>query len=132
MPDADRWVRTQSPPQCPGINYESTEESGVVEFTDGETYDAASQELCYLGSDTASTPVDLVEDFDCESYVETAPTSDGYPYLVINTRETKTWNLGTSITGGLSCPEQLVSWCRLCNVFHVSLIYQLFSLSGLS
>ena len=87
MPDADRWVRTQSPPQCPGINYESTEESGVVEFTDGETYDAASQELCYLGSDTASTPVDLVEDFDCESYVETAPTSDCLLYTSPSPRD---------------------------------------------
>lgn len=97
------------PPQCPGIHYDTSEESGVVVFTGGATFNTASEELCYLGSETTSAPVDLVEDFDCESYVGTAPRTDDYPYLVINTRETKTWNLGTSITGGLSCPEQLVS-----------------------
>lgn len=105
------------PHQCPGIHYDISEESGVVVFTGGATFNTASEELCYLGSETTSTPVDLVEDFDCESYVETAPRTDDYPYLVINTRETKTWNLGTSITGGLSCPEQLVSSPLLLCIF---------------
>lgn len=95
--------------QCPGIQFLS----GEVEFTDGATYNTASRALCYLGSQTA-TPVDLVEEFDCKSYLETAPrTPDGDPYLVIDTRETKTWNLGSSITGGFSCPINLVSCCLL-------------------
>ena len=85
----------------------------MVEFTDGVTYNTVSEELCYLGSQATATPVDLVENFDCESYVQTAPRTDDFPYLVIDTMETKTWNLGTSVTGGLSCPEQLVSLCFL-------------------
>ena len=99
---------TRLPQQCPGIEFSS----GEVELVDGATYNIARRELCYLGSQTAA-PVDLAEEFDCESYEETAPTTDGHPYLVIDSRETKTWNLGTSFTGGLSCPANLVSWCLL-------------------
>lgn len=106
--NADGWVPTPSSQQCPGIEYLS----GEIDFTDGAIFNTASRDLCYLGSQTA-TPVDVVEEFDCESYVETAPTLDGHPYLVINSRETKTWNLGTSITAGFSCPVHLVSWCLL-------------------
>lgn len=53
--------------------------------------------------------MDVTEDFDCEAYVATTPSSDGYPYLVLDTGDVKTWNLGSSVTGSFSCPEQLVS-----------------------
>lgn len=113
--NADRWIPTRSPLQCPVIRYDS----GVIELVDGATYNSASRDLCYLGLQ-AATPVDLVEDFDCESYVETAPRMYDLPYFAINSREIKTWNLRTSITGGLSCPEQLVSWCLI--VAYVELV----------
>lgn len=111
-------LTSRCPQQCPGIHYvsslyEYSAETGEVVFTGGSTFDTVSQELCYLGSETTSTPVDVVEDFDCEAYNETAPSTDGYPFLVIDTMKIKTWNLGNSITGGLSCPVQLVSWYHL-------------------
>lgn len=85
----------------------------VIEFTDGATYNTVNEELCYLGSQTTSTRVDLVENFECESYVETAPRTDDYPYLVINTMDTKTWDLGTSIIVPRTAGE-LAPPCGVC------------------
>lgn len=89
--------------QCPGIEFTD----GEIVFDGAETYTSASTELCYLGTSTdGSTPTDLVEEFDCEAYSETAPTSNDLPILVIDTQEIKSWDFGSG--GGFSCPTQMV------------------------
>lgn len=102
--------------QCPGIHFDT----GEVVFTDGATYTEASQELCFLDTDDAATTTtggtsggreERVEDFECVVYSATAPTTFGHPTLTLDTAEVETWNLGTSVTAGFSCPTQLVSQC---------------------
>lgn len=73
---------------------------------------------CMLGAaplGEVAAQVDVVEEFDCESYLATAPVKttanidEDQPYLTLDTTEVKTWNLGASITEGFACAEQLVS-----------------------
>lgn len=66
---------------------------------------------------------DVVEEFDCETYLATAPVKNtldfadkGYEYeqeyeayLTLDTNDVKTWNLGTSMAAGFSCSEPLAS-----------------------
>ncbi len=66
---------------------------------------------------------DVVEDFDCETYLATAPVKNtldfaekGYEYemeyeayLTLDTNEIKTWDLGASLATGFSCSEALAS-----------------------
>eukprot|EP00903_Cladosiphon_okamuranus_P006518 g6370.t1 len=65
-----------------------------------------------LGKVAAQT--DVVEEFDCDAYLATAPVNttvnidEDQPYLTLDTKEIKTWNLGTSITEKFTCSEQLL------------------------
>jgi len=58
---------------------------------------------------------DVVEEFDCETYLATAPIKTTVnqdveqSYLTLDTNEVKTWNLGNSMNGGFSCSQQLAS-----------------------
>lgn len=88
--------------QCPGINFVG----GSVVFEGGETYRAGTKELCYLGSEAgATTPVDVAEEFDCDVYSASAPTTNEHPYLVLDSTMVKSWDFGS---GGFSCDTQLV------------------------
>lgn len=74
---------------------------------------------------------DVVEEFDCETYLATAPVKNnldfewqGYEYeedyeayLTLDTNEVKTWNLGTSMTAGFSFSKPLAS--RLFRPFRI-------------
>lgn len=73
---------------------------------------------CMLGAAPlrrVTAQVDLIEEFDCETYLATAPVKTSanidvdQPYLTLDTNEIKTWNLGTSMTEGFTCTQQLVS-----------------------
>lgn len=89
--------------QCPGINFVG----GSVKFEGGETYTTGTTELCYLGSEAGPTaPVDVVEEFDCEAYSASAPTTNEHPYLVLDSALVKSWDFGSG--GGFSCDTQLV------------------------
>ncbi len=49
----------------------------------GETYQAGTKDLCYLGGAAAdSPPVDVAEEFDCDAYSASAPMVNDHPYLV--------------------------------------------------
>ncbi|CAN0379514.1 unnamed protein product [Pylaiella littoralis] len=110
---ADAELSGNTAPDCPGIHFDT----GEVVFTDGATYTEASQELCFLDTDDAATTTtggtsggreERVEDFECVVYSATAPTTFGHPTLALDTAEVETWNLGTSVTAGFSCPTQLI------------------------
>lgn len=84
---------------------------------------------CMFGGVAAQE--DVVEEFDCETYLATAPVKNnldfewlGYEYeedteayLTLDTNEIKTWNLGISMTAGFSCSKPLAS--RLFRPFRV-------------
>ncbi|CAB1098144.1 unnamed protein product [Ectocarpus sp. CCAP 1310/34] len=100
---ADADISDNTAVSCPGIEFTD----GEVVFDGGETYTSASTELCYFGTSIdGSTPTDLVEEFNCEAYSETAPTSNDLPILVIDTQEIKSWDFGSG--GGFSCPTQMI------------------------
>lgn len=94
--------------QCPGINFIVGDDGGAIIFDGGETYTESGRELCYLGSenDPTGTPVDIVEEFDCDTYSATAPLTNEHPYLVLDTAAVKSWDFGSG--GGFSCGTQLV------------------------
>lgn len=76
-------------------------------FEGGETYTAATKELCYLGSEAGTTTrVDVAEEFDCDAYSSSAPMANEHPYLVLDSALVKSWDFGSS--GGFSCDTQLV------------------------
>ena len=75
---------------------------------------------CLLGAAPSARVMaqeDVVEEFDCETYLATAPvktTDNGeveQPYLTLDTNDVKTWNLGASMTAGFACSQQLASCC---------------------
>ncbi len=69
--------------QCPGVNFvEGYDGWGEVVIEGGETYQAGTKELCYLGRAADSTPVDIAEEFDCDAYSASAPMTNEHPYLV--------------------------------------------------
>ncbi|CAM9912938.1 unnamed protein product [Scytosiphon promiscuus] len=105
---ADANISDNTATLCPGINLVVGDDGGAVVFDGGETYSESSKELCYLGleSDPALTPVDIVEEFDCEAYSSTAPVTNEHPYLVLDTAEVKSWDFGSG--GGFSCDTQLI------------------------
>ncbi|CAM9576041.1 unnamed protein product, partial [Ectocarpus fasciculatus] len=67
-----------------------------------------------VAAQSTSSTADVVEDFDCDTYLATAPVKATafedveQPYLKLDTDEIQTWNLGESITAGFNCSEQLV------------------------